>query len=107
MVSVRASLCSVLRREPRWSHSLRSVSRRNERASTNPHGWVSYTSHGLDSYRSGSTGITDRHYKLEDGMSSKEFVRNRIVGAFAANKLDSNIVEDIAFHMTDWKEDLD
>ena len=40
-------------------------------------------------------------------MSSKEFVRNRIVGAFAANKLDSNIVEDIAFHMTDWKEDLD
>lgn len=40
-------------------------------------------------------------------MASKEFVRNKIAAAFAANELDPNIVEDIAFHMTDWKEDLD
>jgi len=40
-------------------------------------------------------------------MASKEFMRNKIAAAFAANELDSNIVEDIAFHMTDWKEDLD
>jgi len=40
-------------------------------------------------------------------MAGKEFVRNKIAAAFAANELDSKIVEDIAFHMTDWKEDLD
>jgi len=40
-------------------------------------------------------------------MESKELVRNKIAAAFAANELESNIVEDIAFHMTDWKEDLD
>jgi len=40
-------------------------------------------------------------------MASKEFTRNKIAAAFAANELDSNLVEDIAFHMTDWKEDLD
>jgi len=40
-------------------------------------------------------------------MESKEFVRNKIVAAFTANELDSNICEDIAFHMTDWKEDLE
>lgn len=40
-------------------------------------------------------------------MASKELVRNKIAAAFAANELDSNLVEDIAFHMTDWKEDLD
>ena len=40
-------------------------------------------------------------------MAGKEFVRNKIAAAFAANELDSKIVEDIAFHMTDRKEDLD
>jgi len=40
-------------------------------------------------------------------MPTKELVRNKIAAAFAANELDSKIVEDIAFHMTDWKEDLD
>ena len=40
-------------------------------------------------------------------MASKEFVRDKIAAAFAANDFVSNIVEEIAFHMTDWKEDLD
>ena len=40
-------------------------------------------------------------------MESRELVRQRIAAAFAANELESSVVEDIAFHMTDWKENLD
>ena len=40
-------------------------------------------------------------------MSREEFLKNRIAAALAANELEPHVVEDIAFHMTDWKEDLD
>ena len=40
-------------------------------------------------------------------MSTRERVKARIAGAFAANELEPRVVEDIAFHMTDWKEDLE
>lgn len=40
-------------------------------------------------------------------MGSRELVKQRIAAAFAANELESSVVEDIAFHMTDWKENLE
>lgn len=40
-------------------------------------------------------------------MAREEFLKNRIAEAFAANELESHVVNDIAFHMTDWKKDLD
>jgi hypothetical protein len=39
-------------------------------------------------------------------MESRERVRVRIAEAFAEFELAPKIVEDIAFHMTDWKENL-
>lgn len=39
-------------------------------------------------------------------MESRERVRIRIAEALAELELRPEIVEDIAFHMTDWKEDL-
>jgi len=36
-----------------------------------------------------------------------EFLKNKIAAAFAANELEPHLVEDVAFHMTDWKDDLD
>jgi ABC-type uncharacterized transport system ATPase subunit len=40
-------------------------------------------------------------------MGSTELVKQRIADAFAANQLETSVVEDIAFHMTDWRENLD
>jgi hypothetical protein len=40
-------------------------------------------------------------------MANTEFVRNRIVAALADFELPAGAAEDIAFHMTDWKDDLD
>ena len=40
-------------------------------------------------------------------MRSRERVKERIAAAFAANELEPGVVEDIAFHMTDWKENLE
>ena len=40
-------------------------------------------------------------------MGSRELVKQRIAAAFAANELESSVAEDIAFHMTDWKENLE
>lgn len=40
-------------------------------------------------------------------MESREFVRGRIAAAFAEFELSTQAVEDIAFHMTDWKENLE
>ncbi len=40
-------------------------------------------------------------------MQSRERLKERIAAAFAANELERRVVEDIAFHMTDWKEDLE
>jgi hypothetical protein len=39
-------------------------------------------------------------------MESREHVRIRIAEALAELELAPEVVEDIAFHMTDWKEDL-
>jgi hypothetical protein len=39
-------------------------------------------------------------------MQSRERVKERIASAFAANDLEPRVVQDIAFHMTDWTEDL-
>ena len=39
-------------------------------------------------------------------MESRERVKTRIVEAFTELELKPEVVEDIAFHMTDWKEDL-
>ena len=38
-------------------------------------------------------------------MKSREQLKNRIAVSFA--ELPSNVAEEIAFHMTDWKENLD
>ena len=40
-------------------------------------------------------------------MKSKEQIRRRIAAAFADSGLEPKVVDDIAFHMTDWKENLD
>lgn len=40
-------------------------------------------------------------------MVDEKFLQNRIAAAFAENELESHVVADVAFHMTDWKEDLD
>jgi hypothetical protein len=40
-------------------------------------------------------------------MGSTELVRKRIADAFAANQLETSVVEEIAFHMIDWRENLD
>ena len=39
-------------------------------------------------------------------MESRERVKVRIAEAFAEFELAPEVVEDIAFHMTDWKENL-
>lgn len=39
-------------------------------------------------------------------MESRERVKVRITEAFAEFELAPQVVEDIAFHMTDWKENL-
>jgi hypothetical protein len=40
-------------------------------------------------------------------MMDEKFLQNRIAAAFDENELEPHVVADIAFHMTDWKEDLD
>ena len=40
-------------------------------------------------------------------MHSREHVKERIVEAFAARGLELFTIQDIAFHMTDWKENLE
>lgn len=40
-------------------------------------------------------------------MESAERVRNRIATAFASSGLSPEVVDGIAFHMTDWKQDLE
>jgi hypothetical protein len=40
-------------------------------------------------------------------MESRERVKERIAAAFSEFELEPRVVEDIAFHMTDWKEDLE
>jgi hypothetical protein len=40
-------------------------------------------------------------------MQSREDVKNRIAAAFSEFELEPQAVEDIAFHMTDWKENLE
>lgn len=40
-------------------------------------------------------------------MESRERVRERIVSTLTEYELDSDVVRDIAFHLTDWKENLD
>ena len=40
-------------------------------------------------------------------MDQIERIRKKIIIAFLASGLDEAVAIDIAFHMTDWKEDLD
>jgi hypothetical protein len=40
-------------------------------------------------------------------MESRESVKKRIAAAFSEFELEPTVVEDIAFHMTDWKENLE
>ena len=40
-------------------------------------------------------------------MESRELVKRRIATAFAEFELPAQVVEDIAFHMTDWRENLE
>lgn len=40
-------------------------------------------------------------------MESREHVKKRIAAAFSEFELEPQVVEDIAFHMTDWKENLE
>jgi hypothetical protein len=40
-------------------------------------------------------------------MESRERVAERIVAAFAEFELEADVMRDIAFHMTDWKENLE
>ena len=40
-------------------------------------------------------------------MQSREDVKKRIAAAFSEFELEPQAVEDIAFHMTDWKENLE
>jgi hypothetical protein len=40
-------------------------------------------------------------------VESRERVRGRIAAAFAEFELSPEAVDDIAFHMTDWKENLE
>jgi hypothetical protein len=40
-------------------------------------------------------------------MQSREDVKKRIAAAFSEFELEAQAVEDIAFHMTDWKENLE
>lgn len=40
-------------------------------------------------------------------MGSTDLVKQRIAAAFAVNELESSVVEDIAFHITDWRENLE
>ena len=40
-------------------------------------------------------------------MESRERVKTRIAEAFTEFELKPEVVEDIAFHMTDWKENLE
>jgi hypothetical protein len=40
-------------------------------------------------------------------MQGREDVRKRIAAAFSEFELEPKALEDIAFHMTDWKENLE
>ena len=40
-------------------------------------------------------------------MESREHVKKRIAAAFSEFELEPQVVEDIALHMTDWKENLE
>jgi len=40
-------------------------------------------------------------------MQSREDVKKRIAAAFSEFELEPQAVEDVAFHMTDWKENLE
>lgn len=40
-------------------------------------------------------------------MNQTKNIRERIYDAFVASGIDQTIATDLAFHMTDWKEDFD
>ena len=40
-------------------------------------------------------------------MIDEGLLKNRIAAAFVANQLKPDVAKHIAFHMTDWKEDLE